>query len=346
MELVDRDAVLRGLSVLLCALRPGARFGGDGDGDDLLCEDVEGVARHHGGLDQPFVHATHHDGALEEIAAELGEDPPHAHLPHAVAGPPDPLQAAGDGLGGLDLQHQVDGAHVDAELQGAGGDEAGQLPALQQLLDLRALLSREGAVVGAGDLEAGAAPLGSSLLRGGLILRRQLVQPQRHPLGRPAVVDEDDRGGVLAHLPEQLRVDGGPDGVARGLPAGERLQGVGHLSPRPHRRRAAWFGHRLDGDFDTQIELLGGAGVDEVHATGGTDEVTTDLLQRALGGAQADALDLFTGRAAGSAAEAARDLCVEALECKRQVGATLGVGDGVDLIHDHGLDDAERLPCA
>ena len=94
--------------------------------------------------------ATH--GALEQIAAELGEDPPVADLVDAVPGTPDALQAARDGLGRLDLHDEVDGAHVDAELERAGGDEAGQLAGLEQLLDLRALLARERAVVRAGDL--------------------------------------------------------------------------------------------------------------------------------------------------------------------------------------------------
>ncbi len=127
-------------------------LGRDGDGDDLLGEHVERVAGHDSRLDQPFVHPPRDDGALEQVATELGEDAPHANLPDAVAGAPDALQAAGDGLGGLDLQHEVDGAHVDAELQRAGGDQAGQLACLQQLLDLGALLARQRAVVGAGDL--------------------------------------------------------------------------------------------------------------------------------------------------------------------------------------------------
>ncbi len=69
------------------------------------------------------------DRALEQVAAELGEDPPAAHLVDAVPGAPDALQSARDGLGRLDLKDEIDGAHVDAELERAGGDEAGQLAA-------------------------------------------------------------------------------------------------------------------------------------------------------------------------------------------------------------------------
>ena len=166
------------------------RLGGDGDRDDLLGEHVERVARDDGGLDQAFVHAPRDDRALEQVAAELREDAPAADLADAVAGAADALQPAGDGLGRLDLQHEVDGAHVDAELERAGGDEAGQLAGLQQLLDLRALLARERAVVGARDL-GGAHRV--------LVLAAAARSGAAHALGGAAVVDEHDRRVVLAH---------------------------------------------------------------------------------------------------------------------------------------------------
>ena len=128
-------------------------LGRDGDRDDLLGEHVERVARHDGRLDRAFAHAPRDDRALEQVAAELREDPPAADLADAVPGAADPLQAARDRLRRLDLQDEVDGAHVDPELQRGGRDEAGQLAGLQQLLDLRALLARERAVVGARDLD-------------------------------------------------------------------------------------------------------------------------------------------------------------------------------------------------
>ena len=98
-------------------------IGGSGrprdDRDDLLGEHVQRVARHDGRLDQPFAHAPRDDRALQQVAAELGEDAPAADLADAVPGAPDPLQPARDRLGRLDLQHEVDGAHVDPELQRA-----------------------------------------------------------------------------------------------------------------------------------------------------------------------------------------------------------------------------------
>jgi hypothetical protein len=79
-----------------------------------------------------------------------------------VAGAADALQAAGDGLGGLDLQDEVHGAHVDAELERRGGHQARQLARLEQLLDHGALLPGERAVVGARDVSTCAASSCSS----------------------------------------------------------------------------------------------------------------------------------------------------------------------------------------
>ena len=136
------------------------------DRDDLLGEHVERVARHDGRLDVSGAHPGRDDRALEQVGAELREDPPLADRLDGVAGTADPLQAARDGLGGLDLDHQVHGAHVDPELEARGSDQARQLAGLQHLLDDQALLARERAVVGAGDL-----------------VLRELVESEREPLG-------------------------------------------------------------------------------------------------------------------------------------------------------------------
>ena len=125
--------------------------------DQVLGEHVERVLRDHRLLDLPFAHPPGDDRALEQVAAEFGEDPAFRDLAERVAGAADPLQAAGHRLRRLDLDHQVDRAHVDAELERARRDQARQLPRLQQLLDQGALLVGEGAVVGSGDLRVGTA---------------------------------------------------------------------------------------------------------------------------------------------------------------------------------------------
>ena len=103
-------------------------------------------------LDRAFAHRPCDHRAFEQVGAELREDPPLGRLVEAVTGAADPLEAACDRLGRLDLDDEVDGTHVDPELERRGRDEARDLPPLEQLLDLDALLSRERAVMCACDL--------------------------------------------------------------------------------------------------------------------------------------------------------------------------------------------------
>ena len=68
-----------------------------------------------------------------------------------------------------------------------------------------------------------------------------------------------------------------------------------------------------------------------VHSRVGADQEAADLLERALGGRQADPLH-------GPAR-----LALEPLERERQVGAALGLRDRVDLVDDHPLRVAQEL---
>ena len=70
-------------------------------------------------------------------------------------------------VGALDLDDEVDRAHVDAELEAGRGDEGGEPPGLEVLLDREALLAGDAAVVGPDQVLAG-----------------QLVQALGEPLGR------------------------------------------------------------------------------------------------------------------------------------------------------------------
>jgi len=56
---------------------------------------------------------------------------------------------------GFDLDHEIHGAHVDAELERAGGHDRGRPAGLQRFLDPDALFARQGAVVGPNQLFAG-----------------------------------------------------------------------------------------------------------------------------------------------------------------------------------------------
>ncbi len=324
VEIVDAHSVI--------GLRPPGRGTGGCDGDDLLGEHVERVAGDDGGLDQPFVHALGDDGALEQVAAELGEDAPAGDLFDAVPGAADALQPAGDGLGRLDLDDEVDGAHVDAELERAGGDEAWQLAGLEQLLDVGALLARERAVVGAGDFDR----LGVLAVAAGA-LRGELVEAQRNALGGAAVVDEHDRGGVLAHEVQQLGVDGGPDRASRGLAAGERLERI-RLHP-VDRQLAAGLRVGFGSSTRRAPRCAGRAAFCTPASTivtcrlGPTRKrpISSSGLWVALRPIRCIDLPVPSTWAASRSSVSAR--CAPRFEC----------GDGVDLVDDHGLDAAEHL---
>ena len=284
--------------------------------DQVLREHVERVPRDHGLLDLALAHPLGDHGALEEVGAELREDPPHRDLVERVAGAPDPLQAAGHGLRGLDLDHQVDRAHVDPQLERGGGDQARELPGLQQLLDHLPLLVGERAVVGPGYLRRSAPPHRPARRRGRRARwpgaparaprRSELVEALGEALGAAAVVDEDDRRGVLADQLQQLRVDRRPDRPV--LIAGSRSASIGpgsilsgELSKAAQRRcprrwlpggcEAPGIGHVLDRDHDLEVELLALAGVRDLARPAGSDQELRDPLQRPLCGREPDPLE-------------------------------------------------------
>ena len=282
------------------------------DRDDLLREHVERVARDPGLLDLAAAHRLRDDGRLEQVGAELGEDAALRGRAELVARTADPLQAARDRLRALDLDHEVDRAHVDPELEAARRDEARDPPRLQILFDQHPLVARQRAVVSTRDLFLG-----------------QLVQPHRQALGEAPVVDEDDRRAVLLDELEDRGIDRGPDR------AGGRFVPRGHHDVVVHDRlgelvRRAQLAQVLDRDDDLEIELLARAGVDEPDRTVAGDEAA-DLLERALRRREADPL------------RGPLQQRVEPLQRERQMRAALGAGDGVDLVDDHGLDPAQRL---
>ena len=171
-----------------------------------------------------------------------------------VAGAADSLQSARHRFGALDLDHEVDGAHVDAELEARRRDEARDLARLQQLLDLHALLASDRPVVCPRNLRV-----------------CQLVEPDREALREPAVVDEHDRRAVRADELEQRRVDRRPDR------AGCRLVARGHLHAVRHHRLGegavpAGLPHVLERYHDLEVELLPDAGVDELDRSPAGDE--------------------------------------------------------------------------
>ena len=196
-------------------------------GDDLLRQHVERVARIARRFDQAFVHAARGRGAGDQVAAVLREDQAFAGGADLVAGAADPLQAARHRWRRLDLDDQIDRAHVDAELERRRRHQPAQPALLERVLDLDALRPGQRAVVGADQRLAG-----------------QLVERRGEPLGEAPAVDEDQRRGVRLDQLQQPRMDGGPDRRARSGPSrpgrsGCRSARPAAPCPRPAPRSAA-----------------------------------------------------------------------------------------------------------
>ena len=183
------------------------------DGDQLLAENVERIAREAGRLDVAFVHRPGHGGTGDQVGAVFGKQNAFAHRIDGVAGAANALHAAGDRGRRFDLDDEIDGSHVDAEFKGRRRAECFDLAGLELLFDHGALVGGERAVVGAGDRFAG-----------------KIVQRASQSLGNLAAVDEQNGGIALANKFEQTRMNGVPDRDAtrrlRGGPAGDFLHRV------------------------------------------------------------------------------------------------------------------------
>ena len=218
----------------------------------------------------------------------------------------------------LDLDDEVDRAHVDAELEAGRGDQRGEPPGLELLLDLEPLLAGDAAVMGPDQLLAG-----------------QLVEPLGQPLRQPPAVGEDDRAAVAADQLEDPRVDRRPDARP-------------HVAA-PGRRTARLLLERQDLAERRHV-------VDRARRPGGraacARPASTIVTSRpgpipprnraivSSGRCVADRPIRCIGRASARLRVAQR---LEALEAEREVRAALRAGDRVDLVDDDVLDPAQDL---
>ena len=228
----------------------------------------------------PGLHPLDHHRGLEHVAAVLREHLADTRRTHLMTGTTDPLQPRRHRVRRLDLDHEIDRAHVDAQLQRAGGHQRAELPGLQFVLDAQPLLAAQRTVVCLDQLVAlvraraveGVATIGA--------LEVQLVEAAGETFGQPTGVDEDERAAVLEDQLQQPRVHRGPDRVPRALVA--EVGAAGRL------------GHVLDRDDDLDVEGLGGPDVDDGDVARCTVLVTAekagDLVERTLGGGEGDAL--------------------------------------------------------
>ena len=101
-----------------------------GDGHDLLGEHVERVARHHRRSIAPSRIRRATTAHSSRSARNLGKMRPRLTSPTEWPARPIRCRPAGHRLRRLDLDDQVDGAHVDAELEAEVATRQGSSPAL------------------------------------------------------------------------------------------------------------------------------------------------------------------------------------------------------------------------
>ena len=114
---------------------------------DLLCQHIERVTQIMRGLNVAIDHSARDYGGFEQIATMLWEQLAATRFTHLMSGTANALQAAAHGARRLDLDHQIDGTHVDAKLEAAGGHDGAQQPALELIFDDHALFAGQRTVV-------------------------------------------------------------------------------------------------------------------------------------------------------------------------------------------------------
>src|SRR5205807_6223935 len=182
------------------------------------------------------------------------DSPPDATEP--VTGPPDALQQGRQCPRGTKVADEVDVAHVDAQLQGCGGDDHPQGPRLQALLGSKPGLAGQAAVVGAH-----------------LPLAEPGLELVSDALDQPAGIDEDEGAAVLLHHRGHPVVD-----LAPHLVAGDRAQRLaGDVDGQVPVPAVA--------DVDDRA-----VGPPAAVEPGGPHEKAGDVLDGLLGGREADAL--------------------------------------------------------
>ncbi|VXC15284.1 conserved hypothetical protein [Curtobacterium sp. 8I-2] len=340
----------------------------------VLRQDVERVRRHRDRLDLARDHPLDRDRAVDQVGPVLREQHPARDLAHLVSGTTDALQPARDRGRRLDLDDQVDLAHVDTEFERARRDDAPQPTGLQVVLDDRALVLRHRAVVRAGEHRDGGVrapagglpgpadelrrrpfgPLGRDRVRRGA--RRRLRPPPCH--GQAVVV----RGrpcrhqGAVAGCGEHAFLVDLVEACRQPLGQPPRV--------REHDGRAVFLDQVDDALFDVRPDRpvrrrLGRVRTDRRrpelgHVVDGHDDPQVEGLlrrrrdDRHRGAAAQEPRDLFRrtdGRGQPDALHGLAEQVVEAFERHGQVCAALARGDRVDLVHDDGVDVHQGLAC-
>ena len=147
---------------------------------DLLRQDVERRIGNQDAVEFAVLDGADERGAFEQFVARGDEQASLGNRAAPVPGASDALQGDGDGARRADLDHQIDGADINSELQRCGRHQHAEFAVLELVFGGQAQLARQAAVV-----------------RGDGFFAQLLRQVMRHALGHAARVHEHQRGTVL-----------------------------------------------------------------------------------------------------------------------------------------------------
>ena len=223
--------------------------------DDLLRQHVKSISGIVLRLDCPCDHLSGLSGTGKKISPVFWKQNALAGNPDLMSGSADALQRSSNAWRRLDLNDKIDGTHVDAELQRGGCDNCRQTSRFKILFDHRTLFASNRSVVRANDLFAG-----------------QFIEGGGKPLRKPPGIDKNQGGPMLSNQVQDARMNRRPDTFV------VRSSSAGCLSSFPT------LTHVLDRDFDANVEVLPGPGIDDLHVPSRAAKKTRGLVERPYSG--------------------------------------------------------------
>ncbi len=149
VELGPREGGVRPGGRHLGIERVGGEGRGTGEQQDVLAEHVAGPGAARLAIQRMLAHGVEGGAALDNLEAVGGDEQRLRRRVVAVVGATDALDEALDVLGRADLDHEIDVAPVDPEVERAGADDGTQLARDHRRLHPLTLFAGEAAVVDA-----------------------------------------------------------------------------------------------------------------------------------------------------------------------------------------------------
>ena len=271
----------------------------------------------------------------------------HATRPRPGGRHAHPLQATGDAGRRLDLHDEVDGTHVDAELEAARGHDRRQPAGLEVLLDELAVLLAHRPVMGPGQ-HGGSA-------RAGARLRHDLGRGPRACVPRPAAATRSSSASAdcWASSSRSCQIS-----LRREVSRSASRRELAKTSVERCCATRSTIRSSTCGQMDARLSAPA-AGPDRSSST---TSPRADMSAIGTTTSRSHSLVDGAGRPRPAPREVARHLVdrldrrgqadalrrrleqrVEPLERQGEMGAAFRAGHGVDLVEDDGLDAGERL---